>query len=356
MSVHHYFPRLRWKPAEWEALQLLPSHVLEGITPIFNVMDIDWDYANNRYKKTLANYLIDFGSTLASSWTQSRPALLDVEHLDVHGSATHHPLDICCQDANIHGKNVVPVYSPHYSTNYRLAVQRNRSQGVALKLKAGQLSQGQYQLNSILSSLGVSPDQVDIIIDFEDIETSTVQHVQQAIAICQSLINTASWRNIIISATSYPTSQAGIPQHSIHLHKREEWDLWNNVIQSQQLSKTPAFSDYPTASAQITQVDPRFMSQYVSIRYSNETHWIFVKGTAARGNGWGQTQNLCSILVNSPYYYSPQFSWGDMYISQRAQGINGSGGSKEWRKVAHTHHLTVVTGQLIRLSSVYPAI
>lgn len=356
MSVHHYFPRLRWKPAEWESLQALPSHVLEGITPIFNVMNIDWDYVNGCYKKTLANYLIDFGSTLATSWQQSRAVFLDVEQLDIHSSTTQHPLDICCQDANAHGKNIIPVYSPHYSNNYLLAVQRNNSEGVALKLKAGLLSQSHYQLNSILTAIGVFANQVDLIIDFEDIETSTLPHVQQAISTCQSLINSASWRNIIISATSYPVSQAGIQQHVIHLHRREEWDLWKNVIQSRQLSKTPGFSDYPTASAQITQVDPRFMSQYVSIRYSDETYWIFVKGTAARGNGWGQTQSLCNILVNSPYYYYPQFSWGDKYISERAQGINRSGGSKEWRKVAHTHHLTLVTSQLLNMSTTYPAL
>lgn len=356
MSVHHYFPRLRWKAAEWEALQLLPSSVLEGVTPIFNVLNIDWDYVNSCYKKTLADYLSNFGATLATSWTLPRAVMLDVEHLDIHSSITHHPLDICCNDANTHGKSIIPVYSPHYSNNYLLSVQRNNHYGVALKLKAGLLSQGHYQLNSILAAIGVASNQVDLIIDFEDIETNTAQHVQQTITTCQNLINAASWRNIIISATSYPASQAGIPQHAIHLHRREEWDLWKSVIQSRQLSKTPGFSDYPTASAQVTQVDPRFMSQYVSIRYSDETYWIFVKGTAARGNGWGQTQQLCDILVNSPYYYNPQFSWGDLYISDRAQGTNRSGGSKEWRKVAHTHHLTLVAGQLLNLSTTHPAI
>ncbi|EOL2125856.1 beta family protein [Escherichia coli] len=99
------------------------------------------------------------------------------------------------------------------------------------------------------------------------------------------------------------------------------------------------------------------MSQYVSVRYSNDTSWIFVKGTAVKGNGWGQTKNLCTTLVSSPEYQvlGSKFSWGDDYIYQRSLGANKSGGSKEWRKVAHTHHITLVVRQLYWLAQTQPA-
>ncbi|WFB47846.1 beta family protein [Vibrio coralliilyticus] len=356
MSIHHYFPRLRWKAAEWEALQELPTNVLEGLTPIFNVLDIDWDFANNVYKKSLQDYLNSFGTTLAASWPLNRPVIVDVGQLDSHGGPTSHPLDICVQDAIQHGKQIIPVYSPHYSYNYLAAVQRNSALGIALKLKANLLLQGHYHLPNLIAAIGVPEQHIDLIIDFEDITSCTNELITNAHLLCQQMSNQAGWRNIILSSTCYPTSQAGINQHVIHTHRREEWELWKQVVFRGGLQKTPAFSDYPTSAAEITRVDPRFMQQYVSIRYSNSIDWIFVKGTAARGNGWGQTQQLCDTLVNSGLFYGSQFSWGDQYIHDRAQGTVGSGGSIVWRKVAHTHHLTLVAGDLINFSASHPAI
>ncbi|MCE7604516.1 beta family protein [Vibrio fluvialis] len=356
MSAHHYFPRLRWKTAEWEALQELPVAVLTGLTPIFDFLDIDWDFPNKRYAKSLANYLNGFGSTLQSSWPLDRPVLLDVEKLDKHGTSTFHPLDTCCQDALAHNKFVVPVYSPHYSNNYLLALRRNNQFGVGLKLKASLLEQNQYHIDNILLDLEIKSTDVDLIIDLEDMGVCTHQQIQQIIVISQNLLSHCTWRNVIISSTCYPTSQSGIPQHQIHLHRREEWVLWSNVIASNSLIRTPSFSDYPTASAKFTSVDPRHMSQYAAVRYSTNSDWIFVKGTAVKGNGWGQTQQLCGILVGSIYYSGPTYSWGDEYINERSQGINKSGGSKEWRKVAHTHHLKMVTEQLRNFSASYPVI
>ncbi|HHP4068697.1 beta family protein [Escherichia coli] len=40
---------------------------------------------------------------------------------------------------------------------------------------------------------------------------------------------------------------------------------------------------------------------------------------------------------------------------QRSLGANKSGGSKEWRKVAHTHHITLVVRQLYWLAQTQPA-
>lgn len=52
MSLHHYYPQLRWKPAEYESLMQLDQTIISGFTPIFTILDIDWDYENDCYKKS----------------------------------------------------------------------------------------------------------------------------------------------------------------------------------------------------------------------------------------------------------------------------------------------------------------
>ncbi|EHK0832829.1 beta family protein [Escherichia coli] len=353
MSQHQYYPQLKWKPAEYESLMLLDQTTLSGFTPIITIPDIDWDYENECYKKSLSSYLSDFGINLAASWKANRPVLLDVKYLDKHGSSRHHPLDMCIQDARVNGKEIIPVVSPAYSTNYIHAVQRNLINGLAISITP----QTWHQFTSQVNHLNIHPSLIDVIIDFGDIQNATDSLKQQALSMVNTLSGQAPWRNLILSSTAYPASQAGIPQHQVHHIPRHEYDLWMYVVQNFSNGRTPSFSDYPTASSTITSVDPRFMSQYVSVRYSNDTSWIFVKGTAVKGNGWGQTKNLCTTLVSSPEYqvFGSKFSWGDDYIYQRSLGANKSGGSKEWRKVAHTHHITLVVRQLYWLAQTQPA-
>ncbi|QPR28320.1 beta family protein [Edwardsiella hoshinae] len=353
MSYHHYYPQIRWKPAEYESLMQLNQTTISGITPIITILDIDWDYENDCYKKSLSGYLSDFGTNLATSWTPNRPVLLDLKYLDKHGSSRSHPLDMCINDARSHGKEIVPVVSPTSSANYIHAVQRNVSNGVAISLSPTTW----HAFPQLLNLLNLQPSLIDIIIDYGDIQNANDNLKQQALATINSLSGQDPWRTVILSSTSYPSSQTGIPQHVIHPIPRHEYALWLYVVQNLGNGRTPCFSDYPTASATITSVDPRFMSQYVAVRYSNDNSWIFVKGTAVKGNGWGQTKTLCTTLANSALYqaYGPNFSWGDQYIYNRANGTNKSGGSKEWRKVAHTHHLTLVVRQLTLLSQTLPA-
>lgn len=353
MSLHKYYPQLKWKPAEYESLQQLDQATLDGFTPIITIPDIDWDYESECYKKSLNAYLADFGVNLAASWANNRPILLDVKHLDKHGTSRVHPLDMCILDARANGKEIIPVVSPVSSANYINAVQRNLINGVAITIAP----QTWHQFGQLVNHLNIHPSLIDVIVDFGDIQSANDDLKQQALSIIDSLEGQAQWRNLILSSTSYPSSQAGIPQHTIHHIPRHEYDLWKYVVHHLNNKRTPSFSDYPTASSTITSVDPRFMSQYVAVRYSNDTSWIFVKGTSVKGNGWNQTKSLCNTLVNSPEYqaFGSNFSWGDQYIFLRASGNNKSGGSKEWRKVAHTHHLTLVVKQLHFLAQSIPS-
>ncbi|MFX4312052.1 hypothetical protein F8O53_08870 [Enterobacter sp. 63] len=352
MSLHHYYPQLKWKPAEYESLALLQQPTIDGLTPIITIPDIDWDHDNDCYQKSLSSYLSSFGVNLAASWLSPRPILLDVKYLDSHGTNRNHPLDMCIQDARAHGKEIIPVVSPISSLNHIHAAQRNLNNGIAISINPNTW----HLFGQLISQLNINPALIDIIIDFGDIQSANDDLKQQALNAFNTLVGHAHWRSIILSSTSYPASQAGIPQHQIYLTPRHEYELWKYVTQNTTLNRTPSFSDYPTASATITMVNPRFMSQYVAVRYSNDTSWVFIKGTAVKGNGWGQTKNLCNILAASSIYmnYGPQFSWGDDYIHQRSLGLNKSGGSKEWRKVAHTHHLKVVVSQLALLAQTLP--
>lgn len=287
MSLHHYYPQLKWKPAEYESLMQLEQATIDGLTPIITIPDIDWDYENECYKKSLSSYLSNFGANLASSWSENRPILLDVKYLDAHGTHRHHPLDVCIQDARANGKEIIPVVSPVSSPNYIHAMKRNLTNGIAVSISP----QTWHLFSQLISQFDLHPSFIDVIIDFGDIQNASNDLKQLALNEFNSLVGQAHWRSLIISSTAYPTSQAGIPQHQIHHIPRHEYDLWSYVVQNTVSNRTPSFSDYPTASSTITSVDPRFMSQYVAVRYSNDTSWIFCQRNSCEGKWLGTNEN-----------------------------------------------------------------
>jgi len=349
--MHRYFPQLRWRPAEIESLQLIPAQHLQSTTPIIILVDMDWDFENDCYKKTLAEHLQDFGEKLANAWPFDTPVYLDAGNLDITASIGAHPIDIAVASAAAYHKQVIPVYAPNYSQSYLQAVIRNSSNGVALKFSPSNFT----QLSNVLENINFPEQLLDLIYDLGDIQRADLNLINTTTHSLDWFMAQINWRNTILSSTCYPNSQQGIPQGQVYTTPREEWNLWSAIIISGSLPRTPGYSDYPTANAVITSIDPRFMNQYVSVRYSDETSWIFVKGTAVKGNGWQQTLQLSQILAASTYFKGPQYSWGDEFIYQRSMNLINSGGSKEWRKVAHTHHLTLVSHQLIQFSSSYIA-
>ncbi|BBQ79199.1 hypothetical protein WP3W18E01_31670 [Raoultella ornithinolytica] len=43
MSLHHYYPQLRWKPAEYESLMQLDQTIISGFTPILTDLPPELD-------------------------------------------------------------------------------------------------------------------------------------------------------------------------------------------------------------------------------------------------------------------------------------------------------------------------
>ncbi|MRE25258.1 hypothetical protein GIJ17_23420, partial [Klebsiella quasipneumoniae] len=58
MPTHIYYPQIKWKSAEYEALNVTPVAVISKMLPIISMPDIDWDFINSRYKKTLAAHFV----------------------------------------------------------------------------------------------------------------------------------------------------------------------------------------------------------------------------------------------------------------------------------------------------------
>jgi len=132
---------------------------------------------------------------------------------------------------------------------------------------------------------------------------------------------------------------------------RREWELWKTL--QRRPNNLPRrdliFGDYAITHPIPKELDPRTMRMSANIRYTTTDTWLVVKGRNVRQYGFDQYFELCKELVQRQEYAGRDFSWGDGYIEDCANGIAGPGNATTWRKVGTNHHVTLVTREIANL-------
>ena len=96
----------------------------------------------------------------------------------------------------------------------------------------------------------------------------------------------------------------------------------------------------------------RLVKPYAKLRYTLNENWYIDRGTAVRGRdsrGFGQFRGMCQKLIETPYYRGKEFSNGDKYIYDCANGTENTGNLSTWVKVSVNQHLTKVVHDLASL-------
>ena len=108
----HYVPILKAKDGEYGALQMLAPRTREAITPLLEIPPIDWDYAEDRPKKTIDQHLQKVGQKIERAWGQRRPLFVDLplwipENERMIGG--EHPLNYVFTSLRDRGIEAIPV-------------------------------------------------------------------------------------------------------------------------------------------------------------------------------------------------------------------------------------------------------
>jgi hypothetical protein len=129
---------------------------------------------------------------------------------------------------------------------------------------------------------------------------------------------------------------------------RYEWLLYESLVAwlLDNHFRLPAFGDYAIVHPDTLRVDPRITKPSASIRYTIEKKWCIVKGRNVRDYGLQQYQDLCRSLIRLSCFLGGNFSAGDKYIEDCANGIAGTGNLTTWRLVGTNHHVEKVVYDL----------
>jgi hypothetical protein len=351
-----YVPILKGKEGEFAALEVLTTDVRRQLMPLVEIPRVPYDYANERPARSLDEHVSGIANRLSQCWRDHQlyldlPWFEDEEHLRDGRVALAAVLADCAR-ARL---RVVPVVSRASSTSYLAAAGRHSEthrSGVCMRLLVEDF-EDDVEPNGLVDRMlaglgGTRTSMVDLLLDLEDLRPDTKRAVLIARSLFSMIPRRDEWRRIILAAASFPEDLSDVGAATISTLPRHEWELWQILQRRPGILPRPEliFGDYGISHPIPKELDPRIMLMSANIRYTASNAWLVVKGRNVRQYGFDQYFELSKLLVDREEYCGSDFSWGDRYIADCAEGVQGPGNATTWRKVGTNHHLTLVTRQL----------
>lgn len=347
-----YVPVLKWTQGEQKAVEALSLITKQSMTPLIEIPQIDWDFENDCPKKTIDEHLSKIGESLYSSWGINEPLFIDLFYVDQSERMQNgtHPLSHVLQEGRARGINLIPVTDPDRDSAYQLEVMganQTDQNGVCIRLKEAHFNNLQNHINQLLQQLNISPNEADLIIDYEYAST---ENKNRTLIFLKGVLSTVpflyDWKSLTLVGTSFPADLASIDSNSTGEIERSEWLIWKDIILSLSLESSLNFGDYGISNPAPFEADPRFINMSANISYTADDKYIIFKGRMIKRYGGTQYFQLAQNVVAHNEYYGAGFSAGDYFINEVANNNDGPGNATSWRKAGTNHHLTLVIDEL----------
>lgn len=362
LSRDHYVPILKWKTGEQRAIKELEPAIKAKIRPLFLIPPIPWDFENDNYKCTIDKHLEGFGQKLHNIWQSVQPVMIDAEQIDneLMGNGSH-PIEYVVNEAENYGVAVIPVTGFDKSNAYNDAVKtinKKYKRGIAIRIKQPDFQTIGTSLPQLMQHIGVNRKNTDLIFDCEEITQRTFGSTKDAIiAALARISNLSDFRTIIVSATAFPKTLAGMPNYTIKKFPRSEWFLWNSLISTPGISQNIIYSDYTIDDPYWPDmIDLKLLIKKLigNVRYTREECWYVVRGEKIFSQiGYRQFYKVCELLVTHPdnILCGQNYSSGDKRIFECAKRRGSTGNLGTWFQAGVNHHITFVVNQLAQHSA-----
>lgn len=323
----HYVPILKFKQGEWQALGGLEESLRSDVTPLLEVVPStdsfdNWqDYVRQR-----------IGDKLAPRWDGD--IFVGVELLQLHDAVS--PADAFDLIAEVAGTGTlvpVPAVSPSLDGHIEGAAGvSSELQRLCLRLYRTDMLAADVErdLDEALQTCSVERENTDVILDLGADITE-----RDARSMIGRLPTPERWRTVALAGGEFERPQGS----GIFQVRRRHLPVWRAIAADVEWEL--GFSDYAASEPAYTHIEG-YVEIVPFLTYTLPNEWLIVRGQRVSVHGWEQTRDLASTLANHPGFCGTDFSEGDRWISERADGGPSPGNSTKLVEVRTSHHLTHV--------------
>jgi hypothetical protein len=197
-----YVPILRWKRAEWIALQNLPLDISDCILPLAEIVPTTFlttkkeSVSVNEEKKRVEKILNDIFNT----WGD-RPILIDLWLLKLELQIKI--LNTFEKNAQCYHLELIPVTGINKPEEFQSSIKsygRVHNHGLCIRLFRGDIDQEiSHKLNHLLKFFTHPPEKVDLIIDYQLLDDSNVIFYN----IFHNIPFLSKWRTLTFASGEY---------------------------------------------------------------------------------------------------------------------------------------------------------
>lgn len=346
MKSEKYLALLKGKRGEFRAIKALDP--LDNLSLLIEVPPVECDLETGEPKKATADHVSGYAGKIAAAWQVDRPIYVDTDQVDDESTGA---TSLIFEEARDLGLAVIPVASTE-STGRQLGAVREvlqkDSRGVCIRIHVKTpdelLTLGDAFVN-VMGAIEVEPLDCDLVVDLGHFPHGVLEILKFAVRHQIDFITGyGSWRSITLVGCGMP-EVIPISSNEHGSVRRLAWDLWNDVAPV--ANSDIGFADYGITNPEYLSFDPRKMTPAARIIYTSSNVWRIFKGRSLKKHGRGpQYRILCQAIVEHDDYCGADFSWGDQYIYDCANGDGTSGSPEMMVSVGTNHHLTFVQHQL----------
>jgi hypothetical protein len=360
-----YLTVVKGRQAEYGALFELDQETADAVTAIIQLWPGEasgqgetaqmWpDNGGDQVARDLVSQLLD---RVKDIWPTDRPVLLDGDWL-----ATAEAFEQVLEAARGAGRLPVPVTGLGRHVDYQVVVARaveTDGQGCVLRLVRDDFGEGLAErLESVVRQLGLTPDQIDIVLDLRELDRRYLERDEIFAAnMVRSLPHLADWRNLAFVGSSAPASARDFPQNDMQSYPRLEWWLWQMLAKRKStLGRLPIYGDYAVIHPdRVEESDnPRALPRIPQYRYTGEQECLLVRGLNLNRHETDpdHVRPLLGKLIGDENWWSgDNYSWAERWLVGVARDGASVGNAMIWKRVGLVHHWTFVIQQLASRSA-----
>ena len=341
----HYVSVLKWKRGERDGLKLLRREVRPRITPLIEMLP----------PKAEQNYAADFVEQLVAAWGTGR-VMLDSAKLGgiENGVALYGAALALAAKQDV---SVVPVVGLHRDKKQIRTGRAPRAPGLALRVNTEDMGgvddSGRDVLKTevarFVTAAGTPRDRIDLLLDVGPLAGISTREAAAAVArhMVAAAPDLEAWRSVTLLASAFPQSVDAKSGGTTTI-ERVEFPIWRALAAEHPRLR---FGDYAIQHPTLKELDPKKIKPAAAIRYTDEDHWLVVKGNSVKDHGGAQFRSLAKRVVTAPEYKQPAHCTGCEAAMACSEGELTAGSLEAWRRYGTTHHLTLTTEQLGALAA-----
>ena len=197
-----------------------------------------------------------------------------------------------------------------------------------------------------LIELFTESNNIDLLIDLHYIDSNNLESKLYMLEqICKYHAFISTFNKVIISSCSFPQSTTNLQKYKLLEFPHYELQVHLKSLALSQLYKfNYIFSDYGPLSIKTIDYIPGMQSRF-KLRYTTDDDYLFYIGDTMKNGGFNlkKVSPACNILVNSSFYKSQSFSYGDDVIYKIAKNqITKAGNSTSWVTNSLNHHVELI--------------